>query len=223
MPFYEALMGAYGPRNWWPARTPLEVVVGAILTQNTAWRNVERAIERLRAAGALDWSVLHAMDAGDLAELIRSAGTYKVKAQRLKNFVSFLFERYGGDLAGMDAVPTPRLREELLSISGIGRETADAILLYALGRPSFVVDAYTRRVLVRHRLIDPDLDYEEIKAVFEDALPADSALYNEYHALLVEVGKQQCRTRARCQGCPLEQFEHDEPLSPTTGAEDAEQ
>jgi endonuclease-3 related protein len=207
--FYDALLRAYGPQGWWPARTPLEVVVGAILTQNTAWRNVERAIERLRSAGALNWQRLAELTEAELAELIRAAGTFNVKARRLKSFVEFLFARYGGDLDAMADVGTERLREELLSVRGIGRETADAILLYALGRPSFVVDAYTHRILRRHGLIDADTDYEGLKSLFESALPADAAMFNEFHALLVAVGKKQCRPRAQCAGCPLEPFEHD--------------
>lgn len=207
--FYDALMNAYGPQGWWPAQTPTEVIVGTILTQNTAWKNVERAMARLRAGGALDWRQLHEMPVDRLAELIQPAGTFRVKAQRLKNFVSFLIERYRGDLAGMVGVSTDQLREELLSVHGIGRETADAILLYALDRPTFVVDAYTHRVLRRHGLIDTESDYDEVKAVFEDSLPSNLRMFNEFHALLVEVGKRHCRTRARCEGCPLASFEHD--------------
>jgi endonuclease-3 related protein len=206
--FYDALMAAYGPQHWWPARTPLEVVVGAILTQNTNWKNVERAIDRLRQAGALDWKRLHALTPEALAELVRPAGTFRVKARRLKAFVEFLFERYGGRLEAMADRPTEALREELLGVSGIGRETADCILLYALHRPVFVVDAYTRRVLLRHGVIDADADYETLRTIFEDGLPADVRQYNEYHALLVSVGKRHCRAAARCEGCPLERFPH---------------
>lgn len=209
--FYEAMFVAYGPQHWWPARTRDEVIVGAILTQNTAWRNVERAIANLEAAGALDWRRLHEMSLPQLAELIRPAGTFNVKARRLKSFVEWLWQRYEGDLDRMFAVPLSALREELLSVSGIGRETADAILLYAGGLPSFVVDAYTARILHRHLLIDESADYEEIKDLFESNLPADVLLFNEYHALLVEIGKRHCRPRAQCAGCPLAGFEHDVP------------
>lgn len=207
---FDALLAAWGPQHWWPGDTPLEVIVGAILTQNTNWKNVERAIARLRANGMLDWRRLHAATTDELAEMIRPAGTYRVKARRLKAFVEFLFARFGGRLENMKRVAMPELRRQLLEVPGIGPETADAILLYALGRPVFVVDAYTRRVLLRHRLIDASARYDDIQRVFESALPRDVALFNEYHALLVEVGKHHCRSTARCAGCPLEGFPHDE-------------
>ncbi len=205
---YDALFVAYGPQHWWPAQTPTEVIIGAILTQNTAWRNVERAIANLQEAGALDWARLRDLPPEQLAELIRPAGTYQVKTRRLKAFVTWLWERYDGDLERMFTTPLPALREELLSVSGIGRETADAILLYAGQLPSFVVDAYTARVLYRHGLIDESADYDEIKDLFESSLPADVPLFNEYHALLVQVGKLHCRPRPRCANCPLDAFPH---------------
>jgi endonuclease-3 related protein len=206
--FYEAMYAAHGPQHWWPAHTPTEVIVGAILTQNTAWRNVERAIENLKRAKMLDWQRLRDVPSEQLAELIRPAGTYQVKTRRLKSFIAWLWERYDGDLDRMFATSLPTLREELLSVSGIGRETADAILLYAGNLPTFVVDAYTARILYRHGLIDESADYDEIKDTFESNLPADVPLFNEYHALLVQVGKVHCRPRAKCEGCPLERFEH---------------
>lgn len=206
---FEAMHAALGPQHWWPSRTPLETIVGAILTQNTAWANVERAIGNLERAGLLDWRRLRQTPAQKLAEVIRPSGTFRVKTRRLKAFVDFLFDRFDGDLEAMFATPLPRLRAELVSVPGIGRETADAILLYAGGMPTFVVDAYTARILRRHGLIDEESDYEQIKALFEDHLPADAALFNEYHALLVAVGKTHCRARARCDGCPLEPFPHD--------------
>jgi len=200
---------AYGPRHWWPGETPLEVIVGAVLTQNTAWSNVERAIANLKSAGALDWHRLDRMDHARLAELIRPAGYFNVKARRLKNLVRWIVQRFDGDLKAMFAVPTSSLREELLGVSGIGRETADSILLYAGGHATFVVDAYTARILRRHGLIDEQADYEQIKEVFEANLPEDPALFNEYHALLVEVGKRCCRPRnPRCGECPLDPFDH---------------
>lgn len=207
--FYDAMHRALGPQHWWPGETPLEVIVGAILTQNTAWKNVERAIENLRAAGCLNWKRLRDVAPARLAELIRPAGYFNVKTQRLKAFVEWFWNRYGGDLDRMFATPVHTLRDELLSVRGIGRETADSILLYAGEKPTFVVDAYTYRILRRHRLIDDDADYEQIKDLFESNLPADIAMYNEYHALLVAVGKDHCRPRARCAGCPLERFPHD--------------
>ncbi len=206
--FYDAMLAACGPQHWWPADTPTEVIIGAILTQNTAWRNVERAIANLRAAGALDFARLRDLPIDTVGELIRPAGTFNVKARRLKAFVDWLWLHYDGDLDRLFAVPMHALREQLLEISGIGRETADAILLYAGGLPGFVVDAYTARILRRHGLIDEDADYDEIKELFETALPCDPPLFNEYHALLVQVGKTHCRPRPRCAGCPLEPFEH---------------
>lgn len=207
--FFDAMHKALGPQHWWPAKTPFEMIVGAILTQNTSWKNVERAIENLRNAGCLDAAKLRDIDIADLAQLIRPAGYFNVKAKRLKSFVTWFWGRYEGDLDRMFAARTATLREELLSISGIGRETGDSILLYAAGKPSFVVDTYTYRILRRHRLIDDEADYEQIKDLFESNLPEDVKLFNEYHALLVAVGKDHCRPKARCAGCPLERFEHE--------------
>lgn len=207
--FYDAMYKALGPQHWWPAQTPTEVIIGAILTQNTAWRNVERAIDNLKRAKALDWKRLHELPFDELAELIRPAGTFNVKARRLKSFIQWFHDRFALDLDRMFEMSVSSLREELLEVSGIGRETADAILLYAGRMPSFVVDAYTARILYRHNLIDRSADYDEIKELFESNLPDDVQLFNEYHALLVDVGKQHCRPKARCDGCPLERFEHD--------------
>lgn len=207
--FYEALHRAYGPQHWWPGDGPTEIVIGAILTQNTNWQNVEKAIARLRAARMIDWAALREVAIERLADLIRPAGYYNVKAKRLKNFVTWLWANFDGDLGRMRDVPLEQLREDLLSVNGIGRETADSILLYALDQPSFVVDAYTARLARRHRLIDEDADYESLKALFEDHLTSDAKMFNEYHALIVAVGKRHCKMRAQCEGCPLERFEHD--------------
>lgn len=207
--FYDALHRAYGPQHWWPGDGPTEIVIGAILTQNTNWQNVEKAIAQLRAAGLIDWAALRDVAIERLAELIRPAGYYNVKARRLKNFVNWLWASYEGELGKLCAVPLARLREELLSVNGVGPETADSILLYALERPSFVVDAYTARLARRHRMIDENADYESLKAMFEDHLPSDAMLFNEYHALIVAVGKRHCKSRAQCEGCPLERFDHD--------------
>lgn len=203
---YDALFARFGPQRWWPAESPTEVVIGAILTQNTAWRNVLKAMASLRAAGAIDFARLHALPENDLAELIRAAGTFRVKARRLKAFVSWLMER-GGDLAAALTGDVAAVRARLLGISGIGPETADAILLYAGHRPSFVIDAYTMRILRRHGHTVGD--YASAQALFEAALPRDAAVYNEYHALLVALGKLHCRATADCNGCPLELFPHD--------------
>ena len=200
---YLALFRRFGPQRWWPAKTPLEVAVGAILTQNTAWSNVERALERLAAQRLVDPRRLRALSQVELARLIRPSGTYRIKAQRLKAFLDFLWERFNGRVERLKTAPLEKLRSALLSVPGIGPETADSILLYAAGRPIFVVDAYTRRVLARHRLVPPDIGYEPLRAVFERHLPSDPALFNEYHALLVAVGKRYCRSRPLCESCPL--------------------
>jgi len=170
---------------------------------------VERAINNLLQADALNWIRLRELPFETLAELIRPAGTYKVKTRRLKAFVDWFWQRYNGDLEAMFATDLNTLRDELLGISGIGPETADAILLYAGEFPSFVVDAYTARILHRHQLIDGDAGYEDIKELFESHLPCKPQLFNEYHALLVQVGKEHCRRKARCAGCPLESFPHE--------------
>jgi endonuclease III related protein len=207
--FYDAMHKALGPQHWWPAEAPTEMIIGAILTQNTAWRNVKRAIDNLKKAGALDWHRLQQLPFEELAELIHPAGTFNVKARRIQNFIEWFHNRFDLDLDRMFATSLSSLREELLEVRGIGRETADAILLYAGRMPSFVVDAYTARILYRHNVIDRSADYDEIKELFESNLPDDVQLFNEYHALLVGVGKNYCRPKARCEGCPLQPFDHD--------------
>jgi endonuclease-3 related protein len=205
---YDAMYKALGPQKWWPGESPVEIIVGAILTQNTNWGNVERAIANLKAAGLLDWKALRRIEMSRLAELIRPAGYFNVKARRLKNFVDWLWRRHEGDLSRLAAIELGRLREELLSINGVGPETADSILLYALERPTFVVDAYTARVMRRHGMTFSG--YAELQAIFEDHLPREVGLFNEYHALIVAVGKDFCRPKARCETCPLRRFKHDE-------------
>jgi len=205
--FYHALFAALGPQGWWPARTRFEVIVGAILTQNTAWGNVERAIANLRRARLLSPRALAGAPLRRLARLVRPSGYFRQKARRLKTFVRFLETEYGGSLARMFRVPTAELRQKLLGVPGIGPETADSILLYAGGHPVFVVDAYTRRILLRHGLIGEKSSYEEIRALFEQNLPREPRLNNEFHALLVQVGKNWCRPQAaRCDECPLGRF-----------------
>lgn len=205
---YHRLYAHFGPSHWWPGEGPLEIMVGAILTQNTAWTNVEKAIRRLKAEGALTAPALDQTDEAVLAEWIRPAGYYRVKAQRLKAFFRFFLEQYQGQVEVMRRRPLEILRKELLSVKGIGPETADSILLYALELPSFVVDAYTHRIFSRHRLIPEEIGYEELRAFFMDRLPEDPALYNEYHALLVRLGKTFCKkTRPHCSDCPLDNGE----------------
>ncbi|MEX2306417.1 MAG: endonuclease III domain-containing protein [Pirellulales bacterium] len=201
---YERLFGAFGAQHWWPGESPFEIMVGAVLVQNTAWRNVEQAITNLRNACVMEPRAMYELPADELAELIRPAGYFQVKAKRLRNLLKFIIERYGGSLEHMFRTHVAILREELLAIHGIGPETADAILLYAGGLPTFVVDTYTHRMLARHGWIGYEADYQEIKDYFESALPADATLYNEYHALLVRVGKEFCkRTAPKCDACPL--------------------
>jgi endonuclease III related protein len=201
---YERLLSAFGPQKWWPGESPFEIVVGAVLVQNTAWRNVERAIQNLRDAGVMQPRALYALPEAELAELIRPAGYFQVKARRLRNLLRLIVEQYDGSLEAMFSTDLASLREELLSVNGIGPETADAILLYAAEKPTFVVDTYTHRVLARHGWIDYEAGYHDIKDHFESSLPADAALFNEYHALLVRLGKEYCRkTGPKCEACPL--------------------
>ena len=202
--FYDRLFSSLGPQGWWPARTPAEVVLGTILTQNTTWGNVEKALSRLRQKRLRSFTALEKVPRRRLARLIRPSGYFNQKAKKIKHFLRFWRRQYGRSLARMFRTPTERLRQELLSVNGIGRETADAILLYAGNHPIFVVDAYTRRILERHKLIRPKASYEEIRHLFESNLDRDPKMYNEYHALLVEVGKNWCKKRnPDCLGCPL--------------------
>ena len=205
---YRLLYDEFGPQHWWPGQTRFEIITGAILTQNTNWTNVEKAIANLKSAECLTPEKLYHLDAAQLANLIRPAGYFNIKAKRLKNFINWLFENYNGDLTELESIDTERLRTELLSVKGIGFETADSILLYAFDRSVFVIDAYTARVAFRHELLSPEADYEQLRDFFESSLPADTKLFNEYHALLVKVGKEFCRPKARCPGCPLEKIPH---------------
>ena len=206
MNYYTALYAKFGHRKWWPADSPFEVCVGAILTQNTAWKNVAKAINNLKQASALDPFVVHDMPIEKLAHLIRPAGYYNVKAVRLRNFVAQIVEKHRGDLSSLFSVPLESLREELLSIKGIGKETADSIILYAAGKPIFVVDAYTKRVLESHKIIAEKADYDSIQRLFHAHLPRDVALFNDFHAQIVAVGHNYCKRRPLCEICPLQQF-----------------
>lgn len=201
---YRKLFSRFGPQRWWPGDTPFEVAAGAILTQNTAWTNAHRAVLELKRRGLLEPSRLARVPQRRLAKLIRSSGYFNQKAKRLKAFSEFVNLRYGGSMARMRRAPAPRLREELLGISGIGPETADSVLLYALDKPVFVVDTYTRRILARHSLVGWDASYDQLQDLFRKALPRDRRLFNEYHALVVATGKGLCkRTQPRCLECPL--------------------
>ena len=201
--YHRDLLSPYGPQEWWPGETPFEVMVGAILTQNTAWKNVEKAIATLKAYDLLDPHKIHALDQDTLALAIKPAGYFNVKARRLKSFVEWFVTKHGADVESLRRLAPDRLREELLAVKGVGPETADSILLYALDLPSFVVDAYTYRVLTRHGLIGEEATYDDLKEFVEKRLPRDVPLFNEFHALIVAVGKQYCRTKARCEECPL--------------------
>lgn len=203
---YHILFKHFGPQHWWPGDTPFEIAVGAILTQNTNWGNVEKAINNLKNSGSLDATILHNMPQATLASLIKPAGYFNIKAKRLKHFLSFLASHYRGVIEGMKDEDLPHLRSRLLEVNGIGPETADSILLYALDKPSFVIDAYTTRVLMRHRIISESATYHEMQALFHKNLPADVPLYNEYHALFVMTGKHYCKPKPACQGCPLEKI-----------------
>jgi endonuclease-3 related protein len=214
---YDLLFERFGPQDWWPGDTPFEVIVGAILTQNTNWANVEKAITNIKNANALTPADLHHLDIAKLAALIRPAGYFNIKAKRLKNFLDWFFENYSGKLENLENVRTPELREQLLSVKGIGPETADSILLYALNRPVFVVDAYTARICTRHHLIDEGADlsvvsssnhYHQIQEMFESNLTSDIQLFNEYHALLVHLGKDFCKPTPKCEECPLNGLPH---------------
>lgn len=198
---YRRLLRLHGPQQWWPADTPFEVAVGAVLTQNTNWSNVERAIARLREAGALDLQTMLALPRARLAELIRPSGYFNIKADRLRELCRFL--RREGGLEALAERPLETLRPALLGVRGIGPETADDILLYALDRPVFVIDVYTRRLLARHGLARGDEDYETLRRGFERALPPDVAMFRQYHALIVEHAKQACRKRPLCEQCGL--------------------
>lgn len=200
---FDTLLAAFGPRHWWPGDSPLEVMVGAILTQNTSWRNVEKAITNMKERRALDMAVLSRMGEEALAEIIRPAGFYRIKARRLKAFIDDFQERFGGLVENTAAVPTGTLRNCLLAVNGIGPETADSILLYALDRPVFVVDAYTKRFLKRHGLYDGDYGYHDVQKFFMDNLPRDVYIFNEFHALIVRLCQEHCKKRPDCSLCPV--------------------
>ena len=206
---YSRLINAYGPQHWWPAESSFEVIVGAVLTQNTSWKNVEKAITGLKNAGLLDLDSIAALPREDLAELIRSSGFFNVKAKRLKNLCGWLQSQGGLDaLAQWD---TTRFRRALLAINGIGPETADDILLYAYQRPVFVIDSYTRRLLTKLGLVQGNEDYEALRQMFESCLPPEHSLYNEYHALIVRHAKEKCARDDRCRHCAVEAPSRDEP------------
>lgn len=200
---HHLLLDHFGPQDWWPGETTLEIMVGAVLTQNTNWANVEKAIHNLKEHGLLSVEVLEGIPPDELAKEIRPAGYFNIKAKRLKNLVRFLIERYEGSVEELAGEETGNLREQLLAVNGIGPETADSILLYSLERPVFVVDGYTYRILLRHGMADDQMDYHELQGMFMDNLPEDVHLFNEFHALIVRTGKEYCKKRPLCRDCPL--------------------
>ncbi len=212
--YYEAMLAHFGPSKWWPGDSPFEVAVGAILTQNTSWKNVEKSIAYLKSKNLLCPQKMWQLSEEELQNAIRSSGFYRVKAKRLLNFLNFLAKMSGleeptndTELKCLQGVETPTLREALLSVGGIGFETADSILLYALGRPIFVVDAYTHRLCTRHGFLPEEAGYEEMQEFFTDALPLDIPLYNEYHALIVRTLGTYCKKSSPlCTKCPLGEF-----------------
>jgi endonuclease-3 related protein len=205
--YYSVLRARFGPQQWWPARTRLEVILGAILTQNTAWHNATLALRNLRQSGLLSWQGLRRAPLPRLEACVRPAGFYRQKARTIRDFVDWLAGQHAGSLHRLFSLPAEELRGQLLDLRGLGPETVDAILLYAAQRPLFVADAYTRRVLARHGFVSAAADYYETQELLHAHLPRQASLFNEFHALLVEVGKKHCQPRSpRCAGCPLEEF-----------------
>ncbi len=200
---HHELLAAFGPQHWWPGETPFEVVVGAVLVQNTAWRNVERAIDNLKRHDLMQVDRLSRVTTPRLERLLQPTGYFRVKAKRLKNLLSFLVDEHGGSLDSLFALPLEEARQQLLGVNGVGPETADSILLYAGGVPKFVVDAYTRRLLLRHGWLPPPGKYDAMQQLFERRLAPDAALFNEFHALIVRLGVEYCKPKPRCEACPL--------------------
>ncbi|MBW1975972.1 MAG: endonuclease III domain-containing protein [Deltaproteobacteria bacterium] len=205
MGIFDVLFSAFGPQNWWPAESELEVIVGAILTQNTNWSNVEKAIAALKNSGLLSLPALFEADNKTICTAIRPAGYYNQKTKKLKAFADHIIHNWSGDLDAFLSRPLPELRRELLSLYGIGPETADSIILYAAEKPIFVVDRYTYRLMTRHGLYSGHYDYERLQSLFMNALKPDVPLFQEYHALVVKLGKSFCRKEAICQDCPVGQ------------------
>lgn len=202
---YENLFDHFGPQNWWPGETPFEIIVGAVLTQNTNWANVAKAINNLRDAGLLSYSSLKLLTVDEIASYIRPSGYYNLKAKRLRNLLSMIEVVYFGELDLFLQDSLESARENLLAVKGVGPETADCILLYACGLPTFVIDSYTHRVFSRHQLVDEETDYESMQDLFISQLPEDVELFNEYHALIVRVASQYCKkNNPLCSECPLQ-------------------
>jgi len=201
---YKRLYSKFGPQFWWSGASAFEVMIGAILTQNTNWSNVEKAIAVLKGMKLLNAKKLYKLSPKKLASLIKPAGYYNIKAGRLRNFLKFVHENYSADVKKMSGAPLAVLRGQLLGVNGIGQETADSMLLYGLNKPTFVVDAYTKRILSRHKLIKKEADYKEVQDIFMRNLKQDAKLFNEFHALLVKTAQEFCRKQnPKCRICPL--------------------
>jgi endonuclease-3 related protein len=200
---FHRMLNHFGPQDWWPADTELEVMVGAVLTQNTNWDNVEKAIANLKSKEMLNIRTLQYLSVPELAQEIRPAGYFNIKAKRLKNLIDFIVDKYDGDIQELLDEETEKLRRRLLSVNGIGPETADSILLYAASRPVFVIDAYTHRILIRHGMFAEEGTYYDLQQFFMDHLPEDKTLFGEFHALIVQTGKVYCRKKPKCDPCPL--------------------
>jgi endonuclease-3 related protein len=206
---YERLFAHFGPQHWWPGDSAFEIGVGAILTQNTNWSNVARAIANLKKEHVLHPARLYALGSRKTAQLIKPSGYYRLKTRRLRNFLQLILSAYGGSLTRMKHVALPELRLELLSVNGIGPETADSILLYAFDKPVFVVDAYTKRIFERHHLICEEARYDDVQAYCMERLPKNARLFNEFHALIVRLGKEYClKNNPKCRICPLYNENH---------------
>jgi endonuclease-3 related protein len=210
MEIYNLLFAFFGPQNWWPAETELEMMVGAVLTQNTSWNNVEKAILNLKEKSLLSIEKLSRISPSLLAECIRPTGYYNLKGKRLKNLINFIVDRYNGDINALFSLDTETIREELLKVKGVGLETADSIVLYGAEKPLFVVDTYTYRIFTRHRLIEEEAGYPDLQLFFMDNLSHDVGLFKEFHALIVKTGKDFCKREPRCPECPLNQLEKDQ-------------
>ena len=201
--YFNKMYNHFGPLNWWPGDSPFEVMVGAVLTQNTSWSNVEKAISNLKQKGYLDPYKILDLSLKELAEIVKPSGFFNVKAKRLKSLIYFFVEEYDADIRKMLKDDLFSLRKKLLSVNGIGKETADSILLYALNKPILVIDAYTKRIFSRHGIISEEMDYDDLQSFFMRHLPQDVSLYNEYHAQIVLTGKTYCRKKPLCEKCPL--------------------
>jgi endonuclease-3 related protein len=202
---FHKLLDAFGKRNWWPGETELEIIIGAVLTQNTSWKNVEKAIDSLKRRNVLDINSLYKMDREILAFIIKPSGFYNIKSKRLKNIINVIYTQYEANILNLNNIDMWYVRDKLLEINGIGRETADSIILYALNKPIFVVDVYTKRFLKNHKLYNEESDYDAVQRFFMKNLPHDTYLFNEFHALIVYLCQNFCKKVPLCSKCPLKQ------------------